>query len=129
LAALGSVGGHVFSSGIILVLTGAMFLILTLVSLLLPAYTLFGLFGLKGTMDQQALKLKAILKLNWIPVLIFTAALAASFVGADYSFDAASLFHSLGDSYGPGAFLGSLSWGVFVTLGASILLAVKGIEI
>lgn len=129
LFALGSVGGHVFSSGIILVLTGIMFLFMTLASLLLPAYTLFGLFGLKGTADQQALKLKSILRYNWAPTLLFTVALAASFLGGDYGFDATSLYHSLGDSYGPGAFMESLSWGVFVSLGASILLAVKGIEI
>ncbi|MDH3889808.1 MAG: hypothetical protein OEV49_01890 [candidate division Zixibacteria bacterium] len=129
LAALGSVGGQVFSSGIVLILTGLIFLVLTLASLLLPAYTLFGLFGLKGTADQKALKLKSILRLNWVPVLVFTVALAASFVGGDYSFDAPALYHSLGDSYGPGAFMESLSWGVFVTLGASIMLAVKGIEI
>lgn len=129
LAALGSVGGPVFSSGLVLVLTGVIFLVMTLASLLLPAYTLFGLFGLKGTADQQALRLKSILKFNWLPVLIFTGALAVSFVGADYGFDAGALYYSLGDSYGPGAFLGCLSWGVFVTLGASILLAVKGIEI
>lgn len=129
LAALGSVGGYVFSSGFVLVLSGVMFLIMTLASLLLPAYTLYGLFGLKGTADQQALKLKAILKLNWVPVVIFTAVLCASFFGAEYGFDAASMYHSLGDSYGVGAFMESISWGVFVTLGASIMLAVKGIEI
>ena len=129
LAALGSVGRPVFSSGIILVLTGLILLIMTLASILLPAYTLFGLFGLKGTADQQALKLKSILKLNWLPLMVFTVALMASFVGANYGFDAVSLYSSLGQSYGPGAFIESLSWGVFVTLGASILLAVKGIEI
>ena len=87
LFALGSVGGPVFSSGIVLVLTGLVLLIMTLASILLPAYTLFGLFGLKGTPDQQALKLKTILKLNWAPLLIFVFALAASFVGANYGFE------------------------------------------
>jgi hypothetical protein len=129
LAALGSVGGPVFSSGIILVLTGLILLIMTLASILLPAYTLFGLFGLKGTPDQQALKLKSILKLNWLPLVVFTVALMASFVGANYGFDAVSLYNSLGESYGPGVLLESLSWGVLVTLAASIMLAAKGIEI
>ena len=52
-----------------------------------------------------------------------------SFVGAEYGFDAAATFTSIGDSYGPAAFLGTLSWGVFVAIAASIVVAVKGIEI
>ncbi len=129
LAAIGSVGGYVFSSGFVVMLTGVILLIMTLASVALPAYTMYGLFGLKGNPDEQALKLKSILKLNWLPLICFTIALFASFVGGSYGFDAASMYHSLGDSYGPGAFLGSLSWGVFVSLAASIMLAVKGIEI
>lgn len=129
LASLGSAGSHVFSSGFVVILTGLLFLILTLSCLLLPAYTLYGLFGIKGNSDQKALKLKSILKLNWLPLLLFVAALIISFVGADYGPGTSSLYTSLGDSYGVAVFLGSLSWGVFITLAASIMLAAKGIEI
>ena len=128
-ASLGSAGSHVFSSGFVVILTGLLFLILTLSCLLLPAYTLYGLFGIKGNSDQKALKLKSILKLNWLPLLLFVAALIISFVGADYGPGTSSLYTSLGDSYGVAVFLGSLSWGVFITLAASIMLAAKGIEI
>ncbi len=128
-ASLGSAGSHVFSSGFVLILTGLMFLVLTLSCLLLPAYTLYGLFGIKGNSDQKALKLKSILKLNWLPLLLFVAALIISFVGADYGPGTSSLYTSLGDSYGIGVFFGSLSWGVFITLAASIMLAAKGLEI
>ena len=112
-----------------MILTGLLFLVLTLSCLLLPAYTLYGLFGIKGSSDQKALKLKSILKLNWLPLLLFVAALIISFVGADYGAGTSSLYTSLGDSYGIAIFLGSLSWGVFITLAASIMLAVKSIEI
>jgi hypothetical protein len=128
-ASLGSAGSHVFSSGFVLILTGLLFLVLTLSCLALPAYTLYGLYGIKGNSDQKALKLKSILKLNWLPLLLFVAALIISFVGADYGPGTSSLYTSLGDSYGVAVFLGSLSWGVFITLAASIMLAAKGIEI
>ncbi len=128
-ASLGSAGSHVFSSGFVVILTGLLFLILTLSCLLLPAYTLYGLYGIKGSSDQKALKLKSILKLNWLPLLLFVAALIISFVGADYGSGTSSLYTSLGDSYGVGVFLGTLSWGVFITLAASIMLAAKGLEI
>jgi len=129
LAALGGVGSHVFSAGIILVVTGVLFLALTFSCVLLPAYTLFGLFGLKGNPDQKALKLKSILRLNWLPLALFVAASAISFLGADYGAGTAGLYTSIGDSYGIATFIGSLSWGLFVMLAASIMLAVKSIEI
>ena len=128
-ALLGSVGSHVFSSGFVVILTGLMFLVLTLSCLWLPAYTLYGLYGINGSSDQKALKLKSILKVNWLPLVLFVAALIISFVGADYGPGTSSLYTSFGDSYGIGVFLGSLSWGVFITLAASIMLAAKGIEI
>ena len=129
LIAIGSVGGKLFSSGFILIITGIIFFIYTLLSIALPAYTVYGLFGLKGSADEKALKLKKILKYNWLLLILFGAALLFSFFGASYSFDAASTFSSLGDSYGVGTFLDTISWGIIVTLGASILVAVKGVEI
>ncbi len=129
IVSLGSVGGMVFSSGFILMLSAALLLVYTILCIGLPAYTMFGLYGGKGTDDEKALFLKKIVKLNWIPVLIFVAALSLSFIGAEYSFDAVSVYQSIGSSYGPGAFLGTLSWGVFVSMAGFVLVAVKGVEI
>lgn len=126
---LGSVGSYLFSSGFILILTTIIFLLYTLACIGLPAYTLYGLYGTKGDADTKALQLKKIVKYNWIPTLLFLLAFMLSFVGSDYGFDPTELFTSIGKDYGPGVFLGSLSWGVFISMGASILLAVKGSEI
>ncbi|MCK4302101.1 MAG: hypothetical protein KAW91_04975 [candidate division Zixibacteria bacterium] len=128
-AALGSVGSLVFSSGVVLVLTGVLFLAMTLVCLVVPLYTLYGLFGLKGNPDSRALRLKQLLRLNWLPLGLFLAGVMLSFIGAEYSFDPAVYFTSIGESYGPGALLDTLSWGVYISIGASIMLAVKGVEI
>jgi hypothetical protein len=128
-ALLGSAGSLLFSSGIGLIVVGVIFLIYMLACIASPVYTLYGLFGLKGDADNKALRLKRLLRLNWVPLLLFVVAVFLSFVGADYSFDPAQYYASLGDSFGPGAFFNSMSWGVFVSLGASIMLAVKGIEI
>ena len=127
--ALGSVGPMVFSSGGILVLTAFILLIYALGCIGLPLYTLWGLYGTKGNSDERALQLKRITKFNWIPVILFFVAMVLSFLGAEYGFDSTVLYASIGEAYGPGVFLGSLSWGLFISLAAFILLAVKGIEI
>ena len=127
--ALGSVGSLVFSSGGVLILTALLFLVYTLLCIGLPAYTLYGLYGLKGDADARALKLKKMVRFSWIPLIIFVAALVLSFFGAEYGFNSSEYFTSLGSSYGPAAFLGAISWGVIVSLSASILVAVKGVEI
>ncbi len=129
LTSLGTVGGYVFGSGIILIITGVLFILFVLSSLAIPGYTLYGLYGMKGDADQQALALKKILKFNWIPAILFFLAFMLSFIGAEYGFDSKAVFTSLGSSYGPGVFMGSLSYGVVVSLGASILNALKGVEI
>jgi hypothetical protein len=126
---LGSVGSYVFSSGFVLVLTGVIFIVYTLLCVVLPIYTLYGLFGIKGDPDERALRLKKILRFSWIPVVLFVLALFISFVGADYGFDTSALYTSLGSGYGVGVFLASLSWGPLVSLCAFILIAAKGIEI
>ena len=110
-------------------LTGAIFLLYTLLCIALPAYTLYGLYGAKGTEDEQALVFKRIVKYNWTPVVLFFLALFMSFVGASYGGGSEVLFASLGDSYGPGVFLGSISWGIVVSMAGFILLAAKGSEI
>ncbi len=127
--ALGSVGAYVFSSGFVLVLIAIILMLYTLLCVGLPIYTLYGVYGIKGSADERALELKRILRFNWIPVVLFVAAFVFSFVGADYSFDAAAFYSSLGASFGIGAFLNSLSWGIFVSLCAFVLVAAKGIEI
>jgi hypothetical protein len=126
---LGSVGSRIFSSGFVLILTGIIFLVYTLLCVALPIYTLYGIFGVKGDPDERALKLKKILRLSWIPVVLFVLALIISFFGADYSFDASTFYTSLGAGYSVGVFLSSLSWGIIVSLCAFILIAAKGIEI
>ncbi|KAA3631527.1 MAG: hypothetical protein DWP97_12835 [Calditrichaeota bacterium] len=126
---IGSLGDYIFSSGIILMLTGVLFFLQVLMTLLLPIYTLYGIFGMKGDADTKALALKKVLKFNWIPVILFILSMLLSFIGAEYGFDSQAVFSSLGDAYGPGVFLDSLSFGVTVSLGAFILLALKGVEI
>jgi hypothetical protein len=130
LFSLGSVGSYVFGSGFILVITGILFIVMTLLAIALPVLTLYLVFGAKGTADQKALLMKKYLKLNWIPVGVFFLAMILSFFGASYGFgDPTAVFTSLGDSYGIATFMNSLSWGVFISLAAFILLAAKGIEI
>jgi hypothetical protein len=126
---LGSAGSKLFSSGIALILTVILFVVYTLLCVGLPIYNLYGLYGLKGDSDTRALKLKKMLRLNWIPLMIFFACLFISFLGGEYSFNAAEVFTSIGTSYSPLAFLGTLSWGVFVSLACFILCAAKGTEI
>ncbi len=127
--ALGSVGSMVFSSGFVLVITALVLLVYTILCILLPLYTLYGMFGLKGNVDQKALQLKRIVRFNWIPVILFVFIFALSFFGGQYGFEPSAYFTSIGTSYGLGVFLDSLSWGIFVTMSAFILIAVKGIEI
>jgi len=130
LAALGSIGSMVFSSGIALVLTAVIVLIYTLLCVLLPLYSMYGLFGIKGDPDTKALKLKSIVRFNWIPLGLFVLILALSFVGANYGFaDPGLYFDSIGTSYSPAVLLETLSWGMFVSLCGFILIAVKGAEI
>jgi len=126
---LGSVGSYVFSSGFILILTAVILMFYTLLCVVLPIYTLYGIYGAKGNPDQRALKLKKIVRLSWIPVVLFVITLGISFVGAEYGFDATTFYGSLGAGYGIGVFLNSLSWGIYVTLCAFLLIAAKGIEI
>ncbi len=127
--ALGDVGGGIFGSGFVLVVSGILMLLYGLLCIGLPVLNLYGLFGLKGEPDDVAVKLKKLLRLNWLPLVLFVAVAFLSFFGADYGFATEEAFKSFGDSYGPGVLLGSLSWGVFVAMAGSVLVAVKGIEI
>lgn len=130
ITSLGDVGSKLFSSGIVLMVTVVLFLVYTLLCLGLPLYTLYGLFGMKGNADQVALQLKKMLRFNWIPLIVFVFALFISFFGATYGFDTGSAeLSSIGDSYGVGVFLGTLSYGIFISLAAFVLVAAKGVEI
>jgi hypothetical protein len=121
--------GSMFSGGLALMLTGLFGLLLTLSAIALPIYMLMALFRTKTIDDQSALKLKRLLRLNWIPVILFGLALVVSFIGGDYGSSSASAYANLGTSYGPGAFLSTISYGLAIALGAFVLLAIKGIEI
>jgi len=127
--ALGSAGSAVFSSGFILIISGILMLVYGLLCIGLPVLNLYSLFGLKGSVDDTALMMKKYLRFNWLPVCLLLVVMILSFIGADYGFDVTDSFTSIGDSYGVGTLLGTLSWGVFVSMAASILVAVKGIEI
>lgn len=129
LISIGTLSSYVFSSGLSLMLTAIMFLVYTLLCIALPIYNLYGIYGLKGDHDAKALKIKKMLSYNWIPLAIFTAGLLLSFVSGPYGFDAATVFTSIGQSYSPMAYLGTLSWGVFISLACFILCAAKGVEI
>lgn len=129
LASVGTLISAMFSSGFILMITAILMLLYTLLCLALPIINLYSLFGLKGKPDDVALKVKKYLKLNWLPLIIFTAVFMLSFIGAEYGFNTEESFTSLGESYGVGVMLGSMSWGIIVALGASLLVAIKGIEI
>ena len=126
--ALGSVGGKVFSSGFILMVTGVLFIVNLLLCIALPAINLVSLWGGKGG-DVLALKLKKTLRLNWLPLVLLVLSIFLAFFGADYGFNSEEMYTSLGSSYGIGVLLDTLSWGSLVSLGCFILLAAKGIEI
>ena len=127
--ALGNVGGKVFSSGIAVILSGLLMLVYGLLCLALPVINLYTIYGFKGKPDEQALHLKKNLRLNWLPLLVLVAVLLLSFLGSDYGFAAEATFTSLGSSFTVVTIFNTLSWGVFVAMAASLLVAVKGIEI
>jgi hypothetical protein len=127
--AIGSVGSKVLSSGFVLVLSGLLMLIYGLLCLALPVLNLYTIYGTKGNPDEQALQFKKMLRLNWLPLILLIVVLVLSFFGADYSFDAPAAFASIGETYGVATVFNTLSWGIFVAMAASLLIAVKGIEI
>ncbi|MBK7141576.1 MAG: hypothetical protein IPH75_05810 [bacterium] len=128
---IGSFGslGTVFSGGFGLMLTGLFGLLFALSAIALPIYMLINLFKVKALNDQTALELKKLLRLNWVPVILFVAALVVSFLGGGYGSSAASSYANLGTSYGPDVFISVLSYGLVLTVGAFVLMALKGIEI
>ncbi len=121
--------GMVFSSGLILKLTGVLFIIYVLLCLGMAGMTLYALYGIKGDEDTLALKLKDMMRFGWIPLGIWFGCMVLSVMGANYSFDTTDMLKQLGDSYGIGTYLGLLGYGFYISLGCFIMNAVKGVEI
>jgi hypothetical protein len=127
--ALGSASRALFGSGIALMLTSVLFLLLTVACIALPVMTLKTLYAKAKDADQWALGLKKNLRYNWIPLLIFGAGIVLSLLGGSWGFNAKEVMSSLGSSYGMGAYLGSLTYGFYIAIAGSTMLALKGIEI
>ncbi|PKK82745.1 MAG: hypothetical protein CVT49_12135 [candidate division Zixibacteria bacterium HGW-Zixibacteria-1] len=121
--------GDVLSSGIILKITGILFLLYMIFSLGGGLYNLYALYGLKGDMDTKALKLKKVMAYAWVPVGIWFFCLILSFFGASYSFDSTETIKQIGTSYGPGTYLSILGYGFYISLACFIMNAVKAAEI
>lgn len=126
---LGSLSSHLFSAGIVVVVSALLMFVYALLCILFPVYILYNVFGLKGDADEVALKLKKVFSYGWIPVLIFAATMFLSMIGGSYGPTTVGTFSSLGDSYGIGVFLGMLSWGALISLVGFVIIAVKGVEI
>lgn len=130
-SAIASLGllGDVMSSGFILKITGILFLVYMVIALVGGLYNLYALYAVKGDSDTKALKLKKIMVFAWVPVGIWAVCLILSFFGAGYSFETTDTIKQLGSSYGPGAYLGVLSYGFYISLACFIMNAVKAAEI
>lgn len=129
IGSLGDVGSKAFSSGPVVMITAVLLIIYILLCIAMAAYTLFTLYGSKGNPDQKALALKKAVRYNWIGLGIFGLALLLSFFGGSYSFDSSDMIVQIGGSYGPGTFLGLLSYGFYIAMACFIMNAVKGSEI
>ncbi len=62
--AIGDIGGKLFSSGIVVILSGLLMLVYGLLCLGLPVLNLYTIYGTRGKPDQQALQLKKTGHLN-----------------------------------------------------------------
>lgn len=130
LMSIGTYGAKVFSGGVILVITGALMLIYFLCSLVLAAFNFFLLYGpKKGSEDQWALRLKRMLRYNWVPIMLWLTMFVLSFFGASYGFNSSGMLAQVGDSYSIVTFIGLSSFGIYVTLAAFLIAALKGKEI
>lgn len=134
LASIGSYGSMVFSSGFVLAVSGILMIIFILSCIVLAALNLYLLYGVKKTNpDEQVLYWKKMLKLNWIPILIFFVLFFLSFVGADYGFNSEGMIKQVGDSYTVMTFIdmtfGQMSFGFIMAFMSFWVLALKGKEI
>ncbi len=131
LLSFGAYSSRIFSSGLVLVISGIFLIVYFLscvVIAILDLYLLYG-GGKKGTPEAQILYLKRMLRYNWVPVILWLGMFVLSFFGASYGFDPSGLLQQVGDSYGIGTFIGLSSFGMYITLGAFLIVALKGKEI
>ncbi len=130
IAKLGDYLPLVFSSGIVLVITGILLLIFYISIPVLAVVNLYALYGIKKTdPNEYVLKLKKWLRYNWIPVLAWLAMFILSFVGAAYGFNSAGMLQQVGSSYGIATFIGLSSFGFYLVLMSLLITALKGKEI
>jgi hypothetical protein len=120
----------VFSSGLVLVITGILLLIFYISAPILAVVNLYALYGLRRNDENRyVLELKKWLRYNWIPVLIWLAMFLLSFFGAVYGFDSAGMLKQVGSSYGIATFIGLSSVGIYLVLISFLISALKGKEI
>ncbi|MBN2226518.1 MAG: hypothetical protein JW763_04060 [candidate division Zixibacteria bacterium] len=129
IGALGSIGGMVFSSGFAVMLTGILMIVYMLICIALAVYTLYSLYGAKGDEDTKAIKLKSVLRLGWIPVIIYVGGIFLSLFGGTYSFDTVDMIAQIGTSYGTSTYLGLLSSGFYISLACFVISGAKSVEI
>lgn len=127
---IGTFGSMIFANGIILTITGIILVLYLLLCVMLAAVNLYVLHGHKkaGT-DDHSLYLKKMLRFNWIPVGMWLVMFLISFIGSPYGFDSAGMLEQVGASYGIGTFIGLSSFGMYLTLAAFLVTALKGKEI
>ncbi|MCH9030757.1 MAG: hypothetical protein IIB00_00650 [candidate division Zixibacteria bacterium] len=126
---LGSTATAVFSSGIILMITGVLFIVYILLTFGLSGFIIYSVVTAKGDDDEIALKLKKVFRYCWAPFGIWLLMMALSMIGSDYGFDTAGGLKQLGDSYGVMTFLGLVSTGFYISLAAFTMAATKSVEI
>lgn len=129
---LGALGylGQAFSGGFGLMLSGLLMLLYFLSCPILAVFNLYILHKVKKpTPDAYALYLKRMLRYNWIPVLLWLAMFLLAFLGSSYGFDTKGMVKQVGQSYGIAAFVGLSSFGIYLSLAAFLLMALKGKEI
>ena len=127
---LGSYLGMIFQSGAVLMVSGILMLLFFLCCLGFIVFNLYILYGSgKLKEDEYALRLKKMLRYNWIPVLIWLTMLALSFIGSTYGFETTGAVDQIGEAYSIATFIGLLSVGVYLSLGVFIVMALKAKEI
>lgn len=130
LFSLGTYGEYIFSSGGIVVISGILMIVFYFACLLFGIFNLYIIYGVKkASSDEYALHLKKMLKFNWYPVLLMLLLFVLALIGGKYGFDSTNMVVQVGEAYSISSFLGLSSYGMFVALGAFLILALKGKEI
>lgn len=130
LFSLGSYGSMLFSSGFVLIITSILMILYFLCCVGLAGFNLYVLFGVKkSSADEYALFLKEKLRYNWVPVYVWLAMFFLAFIGGSYGFDSGNMLEQVGDIYGVSTFIGLSSYGIYLSLSAFLIMALKGKEI